>query len=132
MEQETIEARPCAQTKSPIKYLTENGFSIMRLCELERSTTDSASECHFIVRNPNGWERGVTVEFDDQAIALVQRQRSREPTTPLSLSSSFWLHCAERHLAAYLWENDAYPPSGRLMVDYPSAEELQLAARWND
>jgi hypothetical protein len=107
--------------------VTENGFSIVRVCELVPGSSDSASECHFIVGS-NGGVRSIKVEFNEAAIALVQAQR--ESSTPLSLTSSFWLHCAERHLATYLWENDGYPPNGRLMVDWLTAEDLGMVLRF--
>ena len=123
----------------PIEYVTENGFSIIRRSDVETcgvpgaaatlgcsSNTGTAHECRFLVRNPRGWEREVTVEFDDCAITLVENlRRSR-----LSLTSGFWLNCAERCLATYLWENDGYPPGGQLTITEFSGDELLLATHW--
>lgn len=111
-----------------IKFVTENGFTIERICEREGSTPDSASGCHFAVRGPNEEEHLVTVVFGEAAIRLVQ---SLQPSSPLSLNSPFWLRFAESHLATYLWEKNDYPPGGRLMLDQLSEENLRLATRSN-
>lgn len=112
---------------SHVEVVTENGFCIVRVCELRLSSRDSASACHFIVGMAFGGVRSIKVEFAESAIALVQKQRQ---SNPLSLTSSFWLHCAERHLAAYVWENDGGPPDGRLIVNSLSGEDLRMAAQW--
>lgn len=109
----------------PIKLITENGFAIVRLCELGAGRSDSASECHFIVGGPKGGDRDVTVEFAEAAIQLLQRQQAK--SKPLPLTSLFWLRCAERHLAAYLWERNEVPLGGRLVVDQLSVEDQCLA-----
>lgn len=109
----------------PVKLITENGFTIVRLCELGQGSSDSATDCHFIVGGPKGGERGVTVGFAETAIRILQSQQPK--SKPLPLSSPFWLHCAERHLAAYLWEKNEVPPGGRLIVDQLSVEDQYLA-----
>ncbi len=113
----------------PIVLITENGFSIVRLCEREPSTRDSASECHFVVRGPSGGEHSVTVGFTETEIGLVQIQR--ELSASLSPTSAFWLQCAERYLATYLWKNNTYPPDGTLIVGKLSVEDLLMARRWD-
>ena len=107
-----------------IKVVTENGFTIERVCETEDSTTDSASGCHFVVRGPKDEERLVIVAFGEPAIGLVQ---SLQESSPLPLLSPFWLHFAEIHLALYLWEKNEYPPDGQLMIERLSEEDLRLA-----
>ena len=90
-----------AQEASPIQYVTENGFSIIRLCDVSGSVTATSRECRFLVRNERGLEREVTVHFEESLIALIQsRRRSR-----LLDGSVLWLVCAEQRLAAYLWES---------------------------
>ena len=111
---------------APITVVTENGFSIVRLCECE-STRDSASGCHFIVRAPNDDERHIKVLFAEAALALLQEQS--EPADGLPADQRFWLRCSEHHLSTYLWENDCYPPDERLIVDTLTPEELLLARR---
>ncbi|HCX28270.1 MAG TPA: hypothetical protein DHU55_00610 [Blastocatellia bacterium] len=112
---------------SHVEVVTENGFGIVRVCELGLSGSDSVSACHFIVGMASGGVRSIKVEFAQAAVALVQDQRQ---TDLLSRTSCFWLHCAERHLAAYVWENDGCPPDGRLIVDSLSVEDLLMAAKW--
>ena len=119
-----ISGKSCPRNPT-IKFVTENGFMIQRVCEREQSSSDSASGCHFVVRGPNDKERRVIVVFGEAVMRMVQRQRS----FPLLLSSPFWLRCAERHLATYLWEKDDYPPAGRLIIEQLSHENLRLAMR---
>ena len=113
---------------SPVEFITENGFSIVRLCELDPSVQDAANDCRFVVRNPNGWERHITVEFDEQLVELIQQRRR----SPLSISSSFWLECGERELATYLNKNNAYPGYGRLILSSLASDALLLATYWID
>ena len=124
--EEVLRSRRAQQP--PVEFVTENGFSIVRLCEVDPSTRDTAVECQFVVRHPEGWERQVTVEFNEDLIALIQQGRHR----PLSLSSSFWLECAERQLATHLWQSDSCPPEGRLIVSELCGDYLLLARHWID
>jgi len=120
-----VESTPRTPT---IMVVTENGFTIERLCETEEpATTDSASGCHFVVRGPNDEEQLVIVAFGEAAIGLV---KTIQGSNSLSRSSPFWLCFAERHLAEYLWENNHYPPGGLLTIDQLS-ENLHLAIRSN-
>jgi len=107
-----------------IKFVTENGFTLERVCEREESVTDSASGCHFVVRGPNDEERRVKVTFGEAAIRLVQ---SLQSPVPLSLKSPFWLRFAESHLATYLWQENDYPPAEQLIIDALSEEDLRQA-----
>ena len=109
----------------PITVVTENGFSIMRLCDREQSTHDSTGGCHFIVCAPNCDERCIMVVFSAAVIAVLQKQRWYR--APLPTDHRFWLHCSEGHLATYLWENDCYPPDELLIVDTLTSEDLLLA-----
>ena len=117
-----------AKEVSPIQYVTENGFSIIRLCDVDKSVTATSRECRFLVRNERGWEREVTVAFEESLIAQIQcRRRSR-----LLDSSVLWLVCAEQQLATYLWENDDYPRGGQLTIGKLFVDELLLASHWSD
>lgn len=117
-----------AKKASPIQYVTENGFSIIRLCEVDKSVTATSRECRFLVRHESGWESEVSVTFEECLIAQIQnRRRSR-----LSDSSVLWLVCAEQRLATYLWENDDYPAGRQLIVSELPADELLLATHWSD
>ena len=110
----------------PIELLTENGFAISRLWEINRTPPPSDGNYAFNVRDPERRERVVAVEIADDAVVQIElRTRLR-----ILLSSSFWICCAERHLATYVHENDDYPPSDRLRVEQLSADECMSAIRW--
>jgi hypothetical protein len=112
----------------PIKYLTENGFSIVRLSEINYSVMDTPEDCRFLVQHEDKAEREIRVGFDEKVIAsLLVRRR-----IPLSDTSKFWLVCAESCLATYLWEKNEYPPEGRLTIDELPPDELMLALHWRD
>ena len=128
MRSEEFPSNRIARGQRPIQCVTENGFSIIRLSEIRRRVSDTEHECRFLVRNPRGSEREVSVEFNDRVVALVQARRRND----LSLTSTFWLICAERCLASYLWENDNFPDGGRLNIVELSVDELLLATYWSD
>ena len=117
-----------SQVSSPIQYVTENGFSIIRLSEVDGLENDTARECCFLVRNERGWEREVMVNFEESLITQIQSRRR----TRLSETSVLWLICAEQCLATYLRENDNYPDGGRLNVHELSVDALLLATHWSD
>ena len=113
---------------SPIQYVTENGFSIIRLCDIDKSIAAGGTKHSFVVRVPQGSELQITVDISDSAVAeIVSRSRWR-----LSLNSSYWICCAERHLADYLWEHDDYPPEAKLKVEVLTLDDLNLARRWGN
>jgi hypothetical protein len=112
----------------PIKYLTENGFSIVRLCDLDGSVCSSPSDCRFLVQRDDAAEQVVNVRFA-QTVAADLRIRRR---VPLADDSIFWLVCAESCLANYLWEKDELPPDGLLLVDELPPDELMLGLHWQD
>ena len=115
-----------AKKSSLIQYVTENGFSIIRLCDIDESITAEGTKHSFVVRNPDGDELEITVDISDAAAAeIISRSSERLP-----LNSSYWICCAERHLADYLWESDAYPPEARLKVDVLTLNDLNLARHW--
>ena len=116
-----ISSKPVPRSPT-IKFVTENGFTIERTSERDELTTDSASECHFVVRGPDGEERRVTVVFGEAVTRLVQ---SLQRSSPLSLNSLFWVRRAERHLATYLWEKNDYPLEGRLTIGHLSEQNLR-------
>src|SRR5713226_1442799 len=110
----------------PIELLTENGFSIVRTIEVDGSSTLAAGPHTFLVRDPHGYELDIAVEIDRPAVLeVVRRSEGR-----ISAESSYWICCAERHLADYLWEQDDYPPAATLKVDQLSPNDIDLARRW--
>ena len=112
----------------PIRYLTENGFSIVRRSEIDPSVIDTPGECRFLVQHENGIEREVQVGFDENLVASLRIRRR----IPLSETSVFWLVCAESYLATYLWEKNEFPPNGRLIISELAPDELMLALHWRD
>ncbi|HEY3024721.1 MAG TPA: hypothetical protein VGJ55_01070 [Pyrinomonadaceae bacterium] len=112
----------------PIELQTENGFCILRSWEIDRLPPPIGGKYDFLVRNPHGLERAreIVVEVAGDAVAEIERYtRGR-----IVLCSSFWIYCAERHLAAYVWENEDYPPLGRLIVAELTVDDFDLAIRW--
>jgi len=114
-----------AETR-PIELQTENGFAISRLWEINRVPPPSDGTYPFLVRSPQNLERIVAVEIADDAVVQIELQTRLR----ILLSSSFWICCAERHLATYVHENDDFPPGDRLRVEQLSAEECMSAIRW--
>ena len=109
-----------------IKLVTENGFHIIRACDLLSAPTSGPGVHRFIVRDQFGRECEVVVEFAPAALQLIERSSRRR----LASDSSYWLASAERALAAYLWTQDAFPPDARLVLQEVSPNELELARRW--
>ena len=114
--------------RPPIKYLTENGFSIVRLSEINPAVIERPGECQFLVQREDEAEREVKVGFDQSVIENLRIRRR----IPLSETSMFWVACAESCLATYLWEKNEYPPDGRLTINELSPDELMLALHWRD
>ena len=112
----------------PIEFVTDNGFIIVRLSELQASTADSQNECRFLVRQPNGKESQVSVAFNERVVAQIQSQRN----SPLAETSDFWLTLAEELLGTYLWRNNHFPADGHLVISRLSGHDLALAASWRD
>jgi hypothetical protein len=124
--QEILMVDAVAEHSRPIEFQTDNGFSLIRFSDLNHSVPATGFVHQFLVRDPDGFELDVTVEITATlANALARRSRGH-----LSKHSSYWICCAERHLAEYLWSNDDYPPQGRIAVDEPILEDLNLARRW--
>lgn len=123
-------ARPdrFAQPAPPIRYLTENGFSIVRLSEIDPSVIDTPGECSFAVQREEGDEHKVRVGFERNLIDRIRiRRRNSLPDR-----SVFWLVCAESYLANYLWEQNDFPRDGWLIINELSPDVLMLASHWQD
>jgi hypothetical protein len=110
----------------PVELVTENGFSILRPWEIDRMPPPRDGNYPFLVRSPQSLERLVAVEIADDAVVQIELQTRLR----ILLSNSFWICCAERHLATYVYENDDYPPGDRLRVEQLGAEECMSAIRW--
>lgn len=126
VKKEELEVDSAAARSRPIEFITENGFSIVRTGENDATRRAPEGRYVFIVRDPEGSEREITVGIDQKAVnEITLRSRGR-----ISGESSYWICCAERHLAEYLWENDHYPPDGKLSIERLILEDLNLAIRW--
>jgi hypothetical protein len=127
METKPLITQPSLSEQPPIEFLTENGFSIIRLCDIDRSIPAVGATHEFVVRDPHGYELQITVQISRDAIADVGwRGRGR-----ISNESSYWIALAERRLATYLWENDDYPPNAKLEVYDLTLDDIDLVRRWD-
>ena len=127
METKRLVTQPSLSERRPIQFLTENDFSIVRLCDIDKSISAVGAIHHFIVRDPHGYELQITVQIaSDVFDQIAASSRGR-----ISNDSSYWIYFAERHLAAYLWENDDYPPDATLDIDQLTIDDLDLARRWD-
>jgi len=126
VKKENLEVDSAAARCRPIELITENGFSIVRTGERDGPRRAPERRYVFMVRDPQGSEREITVRIDQKAVdEITLRSRGR-----IEIESSYWICCAERHLAEYLWENDNYPPDGKFRVEQLTPEDLNLAIRW--
>ena len=127
METQRLVTQPSLSEQRPIEFLTENGFSILRLSDTDKSIPVVGATHEFLVRDPHGYELHITVEISGDVIAeIAMRCRDR-----ITNESSYWINLAERHLATYLWENDDYPPDAALIIEQLTIEDLDLARRWD-
>ena len=126
VKKENLEVETAAARVRPIELITENGFSIVRVSELDGATPSPERRYEFVVGDEQGNQMEITVEIDGKVVSeITLRSRGR-----ISSQSSYWICCAERHLVEYLWETDSCPPNGRLTVEELTLEDLNLANRW--
>ena len=117
--------READDSSSPIEFITENGFSIVRPWESGRTPRPTGGRCLFSVSD--GFiEREITVEIARPLVTeITLRTRGR-----VQLSSSFWICCAERHLANYVSEQPDFPDDNELVVEKLDREDVLMALRW--
>ena len=127
LEPKRLVTQPSLSEQRPIEFLTENGFSIIRLSDLDKSIPSVGATHEFLVRDPHGYELHITVHISSDAMEDVSWRCSGR----MSNESSYWISLAERHLANYLWENDDYPPDAALNIDQSTNDDLDLARRWD-
>ena len=127
VKKENAEVDSAAARSRPIELITENGFSIVRPGESDGQSRAPEGAYVFMVSDPEGSEQlEITVGFDPEVVTeIIGRSRGR-----LAGNSSYWICCAERRLAEYLWENDTCPPDGKLRVEQLTLQDLNLATRW--
>ena len=109
-----------------IELLTENGYSILRRSEIEGTPATYNQRHEFLVRSPDGFQRTVVVEIQMRLATQIQVHTLGR----ISFANSFWLYCAERHLADFLWERERVPDDGKLLVEQLTTHDLNLARRW--
>jgi len=123
---ETPRPDEVAERPQPIKFLTENGFSIIRRWEIVRAAAPASGKYAFLVRDPRERQHEILVQVTDAVVADVAvRTRGR-----VRLQSSFWIACAERRLADYLSEADDFPPADNFLIEELQAEDLISAIQW--
>ena len=110
----------------PIEFVTGNGFAIVRPWETDGFQAPTGGPFQFLVRDPHSVECVVTVEV---ASALVA-ETAFDTGGRIEFSSSFWICCAERHLAEYVTEHEGFPDGEILTVDRLDPDEVMLAKRW--
>jgi len=110
----------------PIELLTENGVIILRPWEIDGVPPPISGTYHFRVCNPQNVERDIIVEVADAIVARIAIQTGGR----ILLQSSFWICCAERHLANYVWEIGDYPVNDKLRVEQLDPEDIMSALRW--
>ena len=123
---ENLQADQSPAKTSPIEFLTENGFSIVRQWEAEQKPPPADGVYAFIVRSPTGEERQIIVSIAADVFAQAQN-RTRWRIQP---GNAFWIFCAERHLANHVWENDDFPPNDKIRIEELDREDLLSALRW--
>jgi hypothetical protein len=115
-----------AADSCPIELVTENGHSIIRSWEINDEPAPTSGPYAFVIRTPNGLRETVYVE-----IALeIPTQIELHTCGRILRSNSFWIFCAERHLAAHLAEHDNCPRDGRLRVETLTLADMNLSIRW--
>ena len=115
-------------SSNSIELITENGFSIVRPWETGNSPAPTGGKCRFRVSDANGIEREVAVEIANHVVErILVKTRGR-----IGPSSSFWVCCAERHLANYVLEHHSFPAGNTLVVASLNPEEIILARRWSN
>jgi hypothetical protein len=111
----------------PIELITENGFSIVRLDDVDGANAAASGGYTFVVRDRDGYELEIAVAIERPAVLEVFKRSAGR----ISIANSYWICCAERQLADYLWENDDYPPADSLKVERLTPDDLDLARRWH-
>ena len=84
----------------PIEFLTENGFGIIRLSDIDKSIPAVGATHEFLVRDPHEYELHITVQISSDAIAEVGGEAEvaypmRAPTGFL-LRNDTWLRICGR------------------------------------
>lgn len=115
-----------AANNRPIELLTENGYAIVRRWEVNQIPAPSNGTYSFLVQRERDPEREIVVTIAAELFADISLQTRGK----ISNSCSFWICCAERHLANYLWEKEDYPAGDRLTVETLDPDDVMSAVNW--
>lgn len=110
----------------PIEFITENGFGIFRSWEIYGNEPPRRGPYNFLVECPDRSRRNILVEIADELAVQIEIHTCGR----ITLSNTFWICCAEQHLATYIWECDCCPADGKLRVEELSPDDLNLSIRW--
>ena len=113
-------------SSSPIEFLTDNGFVIVRPWEEDGSPAPTDGNCRFVVSDANGNEQTIAVRISRKLMIATALQTSGR----IDESSEFWICCAERRLADYITEYNNFPEANEIIVNDMDREDLLLAIRW--
>jgi hypothetical protein len=129
MAAQSERVRPDADEASaprPIELITENDYSIVRLWELNDEPAPAGGSFTFVVSALDGERETVVVEIAREVMVAIEvHTRGR-----ILSSNSFWICCAEKHLAAHLSKHDEAPRDGRLRVETLTPADVNLSIRW--
>jgi hypothetical protein len=125
-QSERIATEANVSNNRAIALVTDNGFSIIRSWEQYHEDCPRFGPYKFIVQSIDGSEQTIAVEISPAVLFQIElHTRGR-----LSTSNSFWICCAERHLAEFLWQHNGCPRDGKLCVDALTPGDLNLSLRW--
>ena len=123
---EEVRANDAQNFARPVEFLTENGFAIVRSWEADGAPAPTDGSFCFLVGDPEDTEYQVTVEIANQLLKETEfTTRGR-----IQVSNSFWICCAERHLAGYVEEHEHVPDNNKLTLEILNCEAVMLAFRW--
>ena len=91
-----------------------------------RRSTAKPLNVHLMIVQPERYLAAFAEAGADHLLVHIELKTRRR----VLRGNSYWICCAERHLATYLWENDNYPPGKRLCVDQLDPEDVMSAIRW--
>lgn len=115
-----------ASESRPIELITESGHSIVRLWELNDEPAPIDGSFTFVVRTLDDAPENVVVEIAREVMVEIEVHTQGR----IGSSNSFWICCAERHLADYLSQHEACPRDGSLRVETLTPADFNLSIRW--
>jgi hypothetical protein len=125
-QSERVRPETEASESRPIELITENGYSIVRLWELNDGPAPTQGSFTFVVSALEGAQEIVVVEIAKAATVEIEVHTLGR----ILSSNSFWICCAERHLASHLSQHDECPQNRRLHVETVTPADLNLSIRW--